>query len=186
MHLCAGWLLDLSCVSIDCQPIHYALADELSTAVFFDYGVSKSNVKDAWRIPMAFQLVFVVVRFLFDELSAAAGSTLQTERLHTDINLQICFFLLLGIPESPRWLFQQGRNEEAMDVLCNVWDKSPNDDYVVHIRDEILQSFQLSESHGSFTWHSLFQKDEVRTRRRLLLAIYIACINQLCGVLLIV
>lgn len=34
----------------------------------------------------------------------------------------VVIFLVLGIPESPRWLYYHDRHDDARKVLCDVWN----------------------------------------------------------------
>lgn len=113
----------------------------------------------AWRLPLAFQIVF------------ALGVV----------------FLVFALPESPRWLFNHGDPDEAMAVLCAVHDKEATDEYVIAERDAILHAIQVedaSEKSSSFT--SIFKQDEVQTRYHVLLAWGMQFMNQVGGINLVV
>ena len=39
--------------------------------------------------------------------------------------------MVFGLPESPRFLYQRGKNEEALSILCDVYDLPPDGPKVV-------------------------------------------------------
>lgn len=111
-------------------------------AYFFDYGMSFVGGPVAWRIPIACQTIFAFV----------------------------VIFLVFGLPESPRWLYYHGRNEEALRVMCDVWDSEPEGEKVAKMQTDILEAMDLERKHGEYKWSQLFKRDEVQTGRRVLLA----------------
>lgn len=129
------------------------------TAYWFDFGMSYVGGSIAWRLPLAFQILFAV------------GVVV----------------LVFALPESPRWLFNHGQEDEAMAVLCAVHDKDAGDAYIVEERQAILDAIAVeaaSEKAQSFT--SIFTPDEVRTRYRVLLAWGMQFMNQVGGINLVV
>lgn len=124
---------------------------------YFDYGMSFVGGPVAWRVPIACQCFFAF----------------------------IVIFLVFGLPESPRWLYAHGRNEEALQVLCDVWDTGPEGDKVSGMHSEILEALRLEKKSGEYRWSQLFKRDEVQTGRRVLLAWGMQFMNQViyCDVL---
>ena len=104
----------------------------------------------AWRFPLAFQIIFAAI---------------------------VCV-LLLDLPESPRWLFKSDRQEEAIEVLCRVFDKAIDSEFIVTERDAITQALELETAEEGSSWLSLFRNDAVKTRRRVILA-YIVMVSKL-------
>jgi hypothetical protein len=51
---------------------------------------------------------------------------------------QVVVVLVFGIPESPRWLYSHGQNDEALQVLCEVWDGGPDSEMVSRQQKDIL------------------------------------------------
>lgn len=123
-------------------------------AYFFDYGMSYVAGSTAWRVPIAGQTAF-------------------------------CFLviaLVFGLPESPRWLYYHGREEEALQVLCDVWDATPEDPRVHKMHTEITEAIALERRSGEYKWRQLFHRDEVQTGRRVLLAYGMQFMNQMGGI----
>lgn len=123
-------------------------------AYFFDYGMSFVAGSTAWRVPIAGQVVFCF----------------------------LVIFLVFGLPESPRWLYYHGREEEALQVLCDVWDATPEDPRVHKMHTEIMEALALERRTGEYKWRQLFKRDEVQTGRRVLLAYGMQFMNQMGGI----
>ena len=85
------------------------------------------NARDS--VPIAFQIVFAVVVVI----------------------------LIMGIPESTRWLYYHGRSDEAVGVLCDVWDASPEDEYVKKTNKDIIDTIALEEKHGKYRFRDLLK-----------------------------
>lgn len=94
--------------------------------------------------------------------------------------------MLFGVPESPRYLYKEGRNDEALEVLCAVWDKEPNHPEIQLEQNDILAALALEMEHGEYQWSQIFKTDRVHTGKRVFLAWVINTINQLCGINLVV
>lgn len=129
------------------------------TAYWFDFGMSFVGGAIAWRLPIAFQMVFAIVVII----------------------------LVFALPESPRWLCNHGREAEAMEVFCAVYDKEPTDDYIVQEKNAILQAIELEETaNRSKSSLAIFKNDGVKTRYRVLLAWGVQFMNQAGGINLVV
>lgn len=127
-------------------------------AYWFDFGMSYVGGAVAWRLPIAFQMVFAL----------------------------IVIALVFALPESPRWLFNHGKEEEAMHVLCTMYDKEPTDPYIIEEKNAIVQAIELESSESSRSFFSIFRNDGVKTGYRVLLAWGVQFMNQAGGINLVV
>jgi hypothetical protein len=93
---------------------------------------------------------------------------------------------LFSLPESPRWLYRHNRPEEALQVLCDVYDMGPDDHKVASESEGIIQAIELETMHGEYKWSQILKRDEVQTGRRVLLAYGIQFMNQMGGINLVV
>ena len=95
--------------------------------------------------------------------------------------------MVLGLPESPRWLYKKGRKQEALQVLMDVYEKPEDDPAIMQEETEILRAIQLGETAKKLSWLRLLRHDDhVRTRQRLLIACFVMSLNQLAGINLVV
>jgi len=125
------------------------------TVLQIDFGFYFLDPSDiSWRFPLAFQIVFCIFILVF----------------------------VLSLPESPRWLIFQGKEDEAMNVLAALSDRDPNSEYVKEefyaIKDTVLEA-----SKGSF--RDLFTMDENRHFHRVVLAYVNQMFQQISGINLI-
>ncbi|KAH0392605.1 putative MFS sugar transporter, partial [Aureobasidium melanogenum] len=127
-------------------------------AYFFDYGIAYAGGPIAWRLPIACQIIFAFV----------------------------VIFMVFGVPESPRYLYKEGRNEEALQVLCDVYDGAPDDPKIAREQKDILDALALERLHGEYKWSQIFKRDDVQTGRRVLLAYGMQFMNQIGGINLVV
>ncbi|RSL67634.1 hypothetical protein CEP53_002918 [Fusarium sp. AF-6] len=89
-------------------------------AYWFNFGMSFVGGPIAWRLPIALQALFAVL-------------------------VIVLVFVLL---ESPRWLFNHGREAEAIETLCAVYDMQPMDEFIQSERAAILQAIE-AETGGT-------------------------------------
>lgn len=104
----------------------------------------------SWRFPLAFQIVFTLV----------------------------IFGLIMNLPESPRWLVMQGRNEEALEVLEALNGKDRDDPFIQNEFSEVKATVE-EMSKGSFK--SLLEMSEYREFHRVVLAYVVQMFQQISG-----
>ncbi|OAL24066.1 hypothetical protein AYO22_05947 [Fonsecaea multimorphosa] len=127
-------------------------------ALYLDYGMIHTTGSASWRVPVAVQLIFVL----------------------------ICAICILGLPESPRWLYSRGRSLEGLRVLCDIYDRNEDDPKIRSEQLEILRSIELELAGSHFAWKHVFKQDTVRTSRRILVSCGVVVMNQLAGINLLI
>ncbi len=73
-----------------------------------------------------------------------------------------------------------------MQVLCDVYDKTPDDEKISREAEEILEALELETAHGEYKWREILKRDEVQTGKRALLAYGMQFMNQMGGINLVV
>lgn len=121
---------------------------------WIDYGLSFAPGSVAWRFPLAFQIAFCIP----------------------------ILAMVMGLPESPRWLILKGRDDEAKEVIAVIADKEINDKYVENEYTAIKETV-IEMSQGKFS--DLFKRDEQRTAHRTLIAFVNQMFQQISGINLI-
>lgn len=120
-----------------------------------EYGCTQTQTAAfAWRFPVAFQVIFLI-----------------------GILIVAPFF-----PESPRHLAKQGRLEEAHDLLlrCRV---DPDPAKIAQEMSGIKEAIRLEATGTAHSFYTmLFQKDELHTRRRIVLGGGIQVLQKLTGI----
>ncbi|KAF2089549.1 general substrate transporter [Saccharata proteae CBS 121410] len=127
------------------------------TAYWFDYGMNFVSGPIAWRLPIACQVIFAFVVIV----------------------------LVFGLPDSPRDLYNKGRDADGLKVLCDVFDKKPDEPSIVEEVEGIKQALRL-EGDEQTSWLHIFRQDEVQTGKRVLLAYGMQFMNQVGGINLVV
>jgi sugar porter (SP) family MFS transporter len=122
-------------------------------AYWLDYGTSFSSSSLQWRLPLAFQAVFAVL-----------------------LVLQI-----IGLPETPRWLVQHDRSEEAHRVAADIEDIALDDERVVQTIQDIQAVIDEEQRGGPFRFKELFSLDETQNFRRMLITISLQLCQQFSG-----
>ncbi|KAK5943883.1 hypothetical protein PMZ80_003164 [Knufia obscura] len=127
---------------------------------FFDYGMSfvDQPIGIAWRLPIACQMLFAFV----------------------------VIFLVFGLPESPRYCYQKGRKDEALQILMKVYDRPADDPKIRREEADILEALEMEREHGEYQWRNILKRDRVQTGRRVLLAYGMQFMNQMGGINLVV
>lgn len=108
----------------------------------------------AWRLPIAVQILPAI----------------------------IISIMLLGLPETPRWLIGKGRVDEAVEVMCKVYGTTADDEYILMERKQIVESLEL-ERQSPFSWMKVFKKDRIQTGKRVFIACLALSFNQVKRVL---
>ncbi|KAH7119813.1 putative Myo-inositol transporter 1 [Dendryphion nanum] len=127
-------------------------------AYWFDYGMSFTQGSIAWRLPIACQMLFA-----FGVIA-----------------------MVPGLPESPRYLYKHGKSKEALEILCKVYDGTPETPKIAKENQDVLDALRIEQEHGEYKWSQLLKKDEVQTGRRVLLAYGMQFMNQMGGINLVV
>ncbi|KAJ6027815.1 Major facilitator superfamily domain general substrate transporter [Penicillium canescens] len=121
-----------------------------------NYGLSFHDGAIAWRLPISLQLIFIAVLLV----------------------------TVPWLPESPRWLMTQAREEEAMEVLACVEAMPIEDPLIITQRDEIKFSITY-ESDNAVRWRDLLRRsksDNTKTLRQLLLGAGTQAMQQFQGI----
>ncbi|KAL4916446.1 general substrate transporter [Aspergillus aurantiobrunneus] len=124
---------------------------------WINYGLSFREGAVAWRFPIAFQFFFIIVLYA----------------------------TVPWLPESPRWLMQQGCNEEAVEILAAIEGKPIDDPYIETQRNEIEFSVQY-ERENAPSWREIFLRkkgnNDTKSLRRLLLGAGTQFMQQFEGI----
>jgi len=122
------------------------------------YGFSFLSGGIAWRLPLAFQFLFIVILY----------STVP------------------WLPESPRWLIAHDYEDEAFKILADLENKTEDDPFILAQHKEIVYTVQY-ERENAVPWSKLLRgktgdKGGTKTIRRLLLGAGTQAMQQLAGI----
>ncbi|POS78182.1 hypothetical protein DHEL01_v203424 [Diaporthe helianthi] len=122
---------------------------------WIDYAFSSHTSSYAWRIPVILQCVCIIPMF----------------------------FILLIIPETPRWLAAHDKPEECYAVLKRIHGGEDGDEQEIQrLHGVILETVAYETSIGSGSWKDVLKEDNIKSRRRLLIACGIQAFQQLGGI----
>lgn len=120
---------------------------------WLDYGTSFSTSTFQWRFPLAFQAVFAILLIV----------------------------QIIGLPDTPRWLMQHDRAEEAQKAIAAIEDIPEDDERVFQTLQDIKAVIQEEHEGGPFRFEELFSFDETQNFRRLCIVISVQLCQQFSG-----
>lgn len=128
----------------------------LCIAYFLDYGLSFVDSGAQWRFPISFQAFFAV-----------------------------CLVLqMIPLPDTPRWLCEQDRGDEAAEILARLQLTQPADEStpeVVLLRRQIETAIEMESKGGPFRYRELLTGGKLQNLRRMILAGLVNVQQQFTG-----
>ncbi|KAJ5580308.1 Major facilitator superfamily domain general substrate transporter [Penicillium hispanicum] len=128
----------------------------LCIAYWLDYGLSFVNSSVQWRFPISFQAFFAV-----------------------------CLVVqMLPLPDTPRWLCEKDRSDEAAFILARLQLVQPADEStpeVVVLRRQIETAIEIESAGGPFRYKELLAGGKVQNLRRMILAGLVNIQQQFTG-----
>ncbi|KAJ5404187.1 hypothetical protein N7509_004058 [Penicillium cosmopolitanum] len=128
----------------------------LCIAYWLDYGLSFVDSPVQWRFPISFQAFFAV-----------------------------CLVLqMIPLPDTPRWLCEQDRSEEAASVLARLQMEQPANEStpeVILLRRQIETSLEIESAGGPFKYRELLSGGKMQNLRRMILAALVNVQQQFTG-----
>lgn len=119
---------------------------------WLDFGFSYLDPNPAaWRFPIAFQMVFSL----------------------------FILAVIMGLPESPRWLMLRDKQEEATEVICALYDLSPDDTLVNDEAYAISSSLQIGKGTGL---REIVNEGPLKNSTRTGLSLAAQTLSQLTGI----
>ncbi len=91
-------------------------------------------------------------------------------------------FLIVILPESPRWLAAHGKEDESLSVLRRLNRHKMSDDEILLIHAQIMTTVEYEASIGAGKWKDLLKNDEIQSQRRFLIACSVQAFQQLGGI----
>ncbi|KAI9277178.1 sugar transporter [Phascolomyces articulosus] len=126
----------------------------ISIAFWVTYGSYYLYEDKAWRVPLGVQLIPTLI-------------------------FGVALFL---VPQSPRYLVQKHRDEEALKVLSMIRGDGTIEHSAVQMEfAEIKQTLMFEEKHEKIGYRSLFHRGKDKNPQRLLLGIFAQAFQQLTG-----
>lgn len=128
----------------------------LCIAYWLDYGLSFVNSPAQWRFPISFQAFFAVFLVL----------------------------QMLPLPDTPRWLCEQDRGDEAASVVARLQLDQPADESspeVVQLRRQIETAIEIESAGGPFKYRELLSGGKMQNLRRMILAGLVNVQQQFTG-----
>lgn len=138
---------------------------------FLPAGMSYSSVR--WRFPVAFQSFFTVVVMYVKEF-CGPYQILTSSR-----------YMLLYLPDSPRWLMMRGREQEAKHLLARLADADIDSKVIALELSNIKEALAAQSSMGGFKMRELLTNGPSQNLRRTLLGVAAQFFQQICGTNLI-
>lgn len=87
------------------------------------------------------------------------------------------------LPETPRWLAENGRTEEARQILARLGDKPLDHEDVTNQLSEICEVVAIEQEAGDATWGEVFTNStKSRNLHRVLLGMGPYMMNQWSGI----
>ena len=126
----------------------------ITLVYWIDYGFSSSTGSYAWRIPVILQCIFLIPML----------------------------FIILILPESPRWLAAHDRQDESLAVLRRLRGHKLNDETIQKLHSDIIIAAAEEASMNAGSWSNLLRADKIHSRRRLVIACAIQAFQQLGGI----
>lgn len=133
-------------------------ANNIWQAYWIDYGFYFLSGSVQWRFPVAFQSFFTIV--------VMVG--------------------LLFLPDSPRWLMMNDRNEEAHDVIARLLGHDLDHPNVLEEMSNIRESLYIQNRGGGFKYRELLTNGPSQNFRRTFLGALSQFCQQFCGINLVV
>ncbi|KAK5446521.1 hypothetical protein LTS15_009860 [Exophiala xenobiotica] len=132
------------------------LISGVALAYWIDFGFTRMSSQVSWRFPIAFQACFASVSIIG----------------------------MWFLPDTPRWLYARGREDEGDEVVMRLHDRPREDSRVQAMRQEILASIRLEDEdeHKFNPLDLLWDKSDLRAGRRIRISFLVLSIQQMMGI----